>query len=71
LYWEGTVQGRAETVRPSWDSREAALSESCGDGGGGGTAVEPRGGARRAGVAIMMAMVQAEKSARTWFRIGL
>src|SRR5579862_7051580 len=29
LYCEGTVQGRAEMVRPSWDSRLAALSESC------------------------------------------
>src|ERR1700742_1658242 len=29
LYWEGTVQGSADTVRPSWDSREAALRESC------------------------------------------
>jgi hypothetical protein len=44
---------------------------ACGGGGGSGAAVEAREGARTAGEAVMMAMVQAEKSARTWFRIGL
>ena len=64
LYWEGTVQGRAEMVRPSWDSREAALRESCWDCGG-------ECGAARSDAAVMVVMMQAEKYARTWFRIGL
>src|SRR3984957_11888651 len=64
LYWEGRVQGRAETVRPSWDSREAALRESCWDCGG-------ECGAARSDAAVMVVMMQAEKYARTWFRIGL
>jgi hypothetical protein len=64
LYWEAVVQGSAETVRPSWDSREAALRESWGE------AVAGRGGVSKV-AAVMMVMVQAEKCARTWFRIGL
>ena len=64
LYCDAVVQGRAEMVRPSWDSREAALRESCGE------AVVARGGESSVTV-VMMVMVQAEKCARTWFRIGL
>src|SRR5579872_1174826 len=64
LYCEATVQGSADMVRPSWDSREAVLRESWGG------AVVARGGERSV-AAVMKAMVQAEKCARTWFRIGL
>jgi len=41
------------------------VRESCGG------VVEARGGERRIAAVMMMVMVQAEKCARTWFRIGL
>ena len=68
LYWEAVVQGRAEMVRPSWDSREAVFNQSCGEAV---AATAGWGGERRVAAAVMVVMAQAEKSAKTWFRIGL
>ena len=61
LYCEAVVQGSAEMVRPSWDSREAAFRDSCCCCGEAGVVA----------AAVMIEMMQTDKSARTWFRIGL